>query len=203
MESPRRRHSQPVRLTAGSPAPIGLAPNSPARADAIVAGGAGQAGGKKMASAMGFFGKLRSAISADARLVEDLADLAGRNEYLVERLTRHAAICIYSGIKAGIEAIAAKESAHAKQLHTIVTERHTWPKFPERSGHEGANNWERLAGDLAALAAIAHGLRRAAVSWEAVDAALAGRLAELAAEDDACESELRRLTLKCDPQALD
>ncbi|HYB91855.1 MAG TPA: hypothetical protein VEC38_12505 [Candidatus Binataceae bacterium] len=156
-----------------------------------------------MASGMGFFDKLRSAISPETRLVEELAEVAGRNEILVERLNRHATKCSYPNLKAGLQAIAARESAHAKMLRAVLTERNTWPKFPEQTGHEGANNWERLSGDLSILAAIASGLRRAAAIWEAVDPALADRLSELADEDDACESELRRLTLKCDPQALD
>jgi len=156
-----------------------------------------------MASGMGFFDKFRSAISPEARLVEELAEVAGCNEVLAERLKRHAANCIYPNIKAGLQALAAKESGHAKMLRTVLAERNTWPRFPDQSGRDGASNWERLNGDLAALAAIASGLRRAAVYWEPVDAALAARLAELAAEDDGCESDLRQLALKCDPQALD
>jgi len=156
-----------------------------------------------MASGMGFFDKFRSAISPDARLVEDLADLAGRNEVLVERLKRHAANCKYPNIKAGLEALATRESGHAKTLRRILAERNTWPRLGEQTGRDGANNWERLNSDLAALAAIASGLRRAAVNWEPVDATLADRLAQLAAEDDSCESDLRQLALKCDPHALD
>ncbi len=57
---------------------------------------------------MDFFQRLFSPASARAELLEELAVLAGRNQGLVDRLKRHAALTS-PNIKTGHEAHAEKE----------------------------------------------------------------------------------------------
>jgi hypothetical protein len=151
---------------------------------------------------MGFFQKLFSPASADAELLEELAGIAGRNQSLVERLKRHAALASLN-IKTGVEALAEKEAAHIRVLHSILADRNVWSKLPEPALHDGSNNWARLSGDLEVLATLAADLRIAARKWESVDERIAAALTQLAVEDDDRESELRKLALKCDALALD
>jgi hypothetical protein len=156
-----------------------------------------------MATGMGFFQKLFTpAVSARAELLEELAVIAGRNQGLVERLKRHAALTGAS-IKPGVEALAEKEAAHVKALHSILAEHNVWSKLPEAALHDGSNNWERLTGDLAVLAALASDLRLNAMKWESIDEDIVGKLRQLSIEDDDHESELRHLAMKCDALALD
>jgi hypothetical protein len=56
---------------------------------------------------MGFIQRLFSPVSARAELLEELAVLAGRNQGLIDRLKRHAALTS-PNIKAGVEALAEK-----------------------------------------------------------------------------------------------
>ncbi len=152
---------------------------------------------------MGILSWLRSSASAESRLLTELAELTGRKQGLVDRLTRHAAMCTYPNLKAGVESLAEKEAAHVKTLNAILSARNVWSRLPEPPVHDGANNWERFGGDLELLASLAATFQRAAALWEAVDQAVADALAKLAIEDDERESELRKLALKCDPQAFD
>jgi hypothetical protein len=152
---------------------------------------------------MGFFQRLRSSTSARSNLLEELAELAGRSHGLAERLKRHAAMCSFPNIKHGAAAIAEKEAAHYKALNSILADNSVWAKLPEAPLHEGSNNWARLGGDLEVLGSLAADLRLAAVKWESVDDSIAQRLFQLAIEDAEYESELRKLALKCDPQAID
>jgi hypothetical protein len=152
---------------------------------------------------MGFFQRLFSPASARAELLEELAELAGRNQGLVDRLKRHAALGLSSNIKLGIESLAAAEAAHVKALNSILADNNLWAKLPEAALHDGSNNWARLSGDLGVLASLAAALRITAMKWEAVDEGVAARLLQLAIEDVDGESELRKLALKCDALALD
>ncbi len=154
----------------------------------------------EMASSMGFFDRLRG--SSKTRLLNELAKLVGSNEELAARLKRHASMAT-PNLKAGVQALADREAEHLKRLKTILSARDAWPRPPEPSAHDGNNNWERLGADLALLGALAAGYHRAIAQWEGVDTAVADELAAIAAEDDSLESELRKLALKCDPQALD
>jgi hypothetical protein len=156
----------------------------------------------EMATGMGFFQKLFSPASAQAELLEELAAIAGRNQGLVDRLKRHAALAALN-IKTGVEALAEKEAAHIKVLHSILADHNVWSKLPEPALHDGSNNWARLSGDLEVLAALAADLRIAARKWESVDERVAAALTQLSIEDDDRESELRKLALKCDALALD
>jgi hypothetical protein len=156
-----------------------------------------------MASGMGFFDRLRASVSTETRLSNELAELAGRNEALAARLVRHAAATTYSNIRAGVQALADEETVHLRRLKAILSARELWPRPPEPMAREGLNNWERLSADLELLSSLAAAFHRAAAEWESVDAAVADELAAIALEDDEHESELRRLALKCDPQAID
>jgi hypothetical protein len=155
-----------------------------------------------MATGMGIFSKLFTPISARAELLEDLAVIAGHNQGLVDRLKRHAPLTGAS-IKPGVEALAEKEAAHVKLLNSILADHNVWAKLPEAALHDGSNNWARLSGDLAVLAALASNLRLNAMKWESVDEGIVDKLRKLAMEDDDHESELRKLAMKCDALALD
>ena len=156
-----------------------------------------------MATGMGFFQRLRSSASTKAGLLEELAVLTGNNQGLVERMRRHAAICPYQNIKAGVVALADKESRHVKALNAILSDHNVWAKSPELPLHDGSNNWARLSGDLALLGSLAADLRLASVKWESVDEKTSNQLRQIANEDDEHESELRKLAMKCDAMALD
>lgn len=156
-----------------------------------------------MASAMGFFSRFRSSGSAEKRVAEELAGLAGHKEALIARLGRHAARCSYPAMAADLKVLAEKEAAHFKILRNILSDREMWPRPPEDQPREGSSNWERLGGDLAMLSALAAGLRLCAMHWEAVDQEIADTLGTMATEDVDHESDLRQLALKCDPQAFD
>jgi len=151
---------------------------------------------------MGFFQKLFSPVSARAELLEELAVLAGRNQRLVDRLRRHAALAS-ANIKVGVEALAEAEAAHLKVIHSILADSSVWAKLPELALHDGSNNWARLSGDLEMLRALAAELRINARKWESADESVAAKLLQLALEDIDRERELRKLALKCDTLALD
>jgi len=151
---------------------------------------------------MGFFQRMFSPVSARAELLEELAVLAGRNQGLVDRLKRHAALT-FSNIRSGVEALAKKEELHVKVIHSILADHNVWAKLPEAALHDGSSNWARLSGDLEVIGALAAGLRINAMEWESVDEAVAGKLLQVAIEDDDRERELRKLALKCDALALD
>jgi hypothetical protein len=153
-----------------------------------------------MASNMGFFDRLRG--SSTTRLLNDLANLVGSNEELAARLARHGSMAT-ANLKGGIEALAEQEAAHVKKLKVVLSSRNMWPRPPEPPARDGINNWERLGADLALLGALASGFHRASAQWEGVDPAVADELEAIAIADDDHESELRKLALKCDPQALD
>ncbi len=156
-----------------------------------------------MASGMSFFDRLRTSVSSEARLSNELAEQAGKNEDLVGRLERHAAMTAYPNIRAGVQDLADKEAIHLKRLKAILSARDLWPRPPEPAAREGVNNWERLSADLELLSSLAAAFHRAAAEWESVDQKVADDLAALALEDDENESALRKLALKCDPQAFD
>jgi hypothetical protein len=152
---------------------------------------------------MGFFQRMRSPASSEAGLLEELAVLAGKNQGLVERMRKHAAILPAQNIKAGVIALAEKEARHVKQLNAILSDHNVWAKLPELPLHDGSNNWARLSGDLELLGTLAADLRLASVKWEAVNEAISNQLRDLANDDDGHESELRKLAMKCDAMALD
>jgi len=151
---------------------------------------------------MGFLQRFFSPVSARAELLEELAVIAGHNQGLVDRLKRHAALT-GANIKSGVEALAEAEAAHVKVINSILADHNVWAKLPEAALHDGSNNWSRLGGDLAVLAALASDLRLNAMKWESIDEDIVGKLRQLAIEDDDHESDLRKLAMKCDALALD
>lgn len=157
----------------------------------------------EMATGMGFFQRLRSSGSSETGPLEELAVLAGNNQGLVERMRKHADICLYPKLKADVAALAEKEARHVKALNAILSDHNVWAKLPELPLHDGSNNWARLSGDLELLGTLAADLRLASVRWEPVSEAISNQLRQLANEDDEHESELRQLAMKCDAMALD
>jgi hypothetical protein len=136
-------------------------------------------------------------------LLAELADIAGRHQELADRLARHAGLCAYPNIAGGLRALAAREAEHARTLDTLLSEYHVWSKLPRPMGAEGSSNWSRVSGDLALILELSREMNEQALHWEAIDPAFAARLHTIALEDNRNLGELRKLALKCDPQALD
>jgi len=141
--------------------------------------------------------------SPTERLLETLSDLAAKNQALADRLSRHAGLCVYPSMKAALERLAAKESEHLATLGAILAQHRRSPKSTQLPARNGANNWERLTGDLAILAELSSELGRQAIHWEALDPDTAQRLQTIVDEDSHVLGELRKLALRADPQALD
>ncbi len=152
---------------------------------------------------MGILRKIRLSISAEARLLAELAELTGHNQELAERLERHAKLCAYEQMRPHIETLARGERTHLKQLHAILSEHRVWSRLPENPVHEGSNNWERLSLDLELLMRLAHRLLRLSNRWEGINEAVSQRLLALSEEDAVAGTSLRSLVMKLDPQALD
>jgi hypothetical protein len=134
---------------------------------------------------------------------DKFAQLAGRVEALADRMHRHAAMCRYPQMRKVVEELAVQQERHLKSFKALLAERNRWPRPPAAVAHEGSNDWGRLSGDLTELAALGDEMHRAAIKWEAIDAAVAAVLDRAGDEDVDYEAELRKIALKCDPQALD
>lgn len=152
---------------------------------------------------MGILQRIWTAPPPQAHLLAELADIAGRHRELAGRLARHAALCVYTNIAGGLNALAARQAEHAGALDAILSERHVWSKLPRPAGAEGASNWARVSGDLALMLELTREMNRQALHWEGIDPTLASRLHKIAIEDDRAVGELRKMALRCDPQALD
>ncbi len=152
---------------------------------------------------MGILQRIRGGASPETRLLEELAEIAGRHRGLAVRLARHGARCTYPNIARGLGELSARASEQARVLEALLRERNIWPRLPEDPAADGASNWQRVSGDLALLLELARAMNRQALQWESIDAALAQRLRDVALADNRDMSELRELALKCDPQALD
>ena len=151
---------------------------------------------------MGLFEKLRARISGP-RLIDELETLAGRCEALVNRMRLHAERGLYPSIANEVRAIADREAVHERALRKILAESGRWPRPPQNLPHDGSNNWERLSGDLEILLLFSQDLQRQAMRWESENPAIGDTLRKIATEASDNEVELRRLTAKLDPQALD
>ena len=152
---------------------------------------------------MGILQRIRGGASPDARLLEQLAEIAGRHRELAGRLARHGARCAYPNIAHGLADLSARAAKQAHALDALLRERNVWPRFSEDTAPDGASNWQRLSSDLALLLELARAMNRQALQWESIDVALAQRLRDVALANNRDMSELRELALKCDPQALD
>ena len=67
----------------------------------------------------------------------------------------------------------------------------------------GLQQLARVSGDLALMLELTGEMNQQALHWEGIDPPFAARLHTIALEDDRNLGELRKLALKCDPQALD
>ena len=152
---------------------------------------------------MGILEKLGLSVSSEERLLDELTDLADRNQAVVDRLRRHTELCPYPSMKQALERLAAKEAAHVNALKAILTPHGRWVSPRDLPSRNGANSWERITGDLEILSRLSIELGRNAMRWEAVNPEIADRLRTLVDEDAGVLGELRKLALKSDPQALD
>ena len=103
---------------------------------------------------MGIFGKEQTLVRGEQRLLDELAEIVGRYQGLVERLKRHAAMVMNGNIKVGVEKLAELEAAHLKALNAILSDRNgvvpasraTGPRGREQLGAAGASTsrcWAR------------------------------------------------------------
>ncbi|HVB81232.1 MAG TPA: hypothetical protein VNE82_14940 [Candidatus Binataceae bacterium] len=152
---------------------------------------------------MGILQRIWTPTAPEERLLAELAGIAGRHRELANRLARHAELCAYPNIASGLASLAARQSEHARALDAILKERHVWSKLPRAIFADGSSNWARVSGDLELMLDLSREVNQQALHWEGIDPSLAARLRTIALEDDRSLGELRKLALKCDPQALD
>ena len=136
-------------------------------------------------------------------MLERLAMVTGRYETLTQRLKRHAELCTYPNLKAGLERLAEDEASQANALKRILADLGAWPRLAETPSHDGSSNWERVSADLALQTELFRELNTQVVEWEGVDPGVAARLREFLDGEDRNAGTLRDLALKCDPQAFD
>jgi hypothetical protein len=152
---------------------------------------------------MGMFEKIRSSLSPQARLLAELAVTAGGYETLATNLKRHAELCTYPTLRAGLERLAAAEAAQERKLRAVLLDRGVWPRPSSEPQREGFSNWERIGSDLALGSKLFRDLNWQIVEWETVEPEFATWLREFVAEEDGNLGLMRDLGLKCDPLALD
>ena len=146
---------------------------------------------------------LRLLLSPRQRLLDGLAAIAEDNEALAANLSRHAEMCTFPTLRASLEQVAAAETAQAGAMRDLLLQNGVLPRLPGRPLHEGSSNWERLRNDLVLQVKILRALHTQLAEWTSIDQQLAERLRALAAQQDRWVEQLRDVTLKCDPQALD
>jgi hypothetical protein len=147
--------------------------------------------------------KIRQLLSPRGRLLDRLAETAADAEALAENLTRHTEMCSFPTLRAGLKELAAAETVRANAMRQLLLQNSVRPKCLRNPPHQGASNWERLRNDLALQVKILRALRSQFSEWTAIDPLIAEQLRECATEEDRHVEQLRDLTLKCDPQALD
>ena len=152
---------------------------------------------------MGILQRIWTASQPQERLLTELADIANRHQELAVRLARHADLCVYPNIAGGLSTLAMSEAEHARTLDTLLSERHAGSKLARQTGPDGSSNWQRVSGDLALMLKLAREMNEQALHWEEIEPPFAARLLSIALEDDRNIDELRKLALKCDPQAID
>ena len=152
---------------------------------------------------MGILEKIRTSFSPKTRMLERLAVVAGRYESLAQRLQRHAELCTYPNIKAGLERLAEDEADQANALRRVLADLGAWPRLAETPSHDGSSNWERVSADLALQTELFRELNTQVVEWEGVDPNVAARLRVFLDGEDRNAGMLRDFALKCDPQAFD
>jgi bacterioferritin (cytochrome b1) len=147
--------------------------------------------------------KIRLLLSPRSRLLNRLAETTADAETLAADLTRHTEMCSYPTLRAGLKDLAAAETAQADMMRRLLLQNGGCPKIPNKPSHEGSSNWERLQKDLALQIKILRALQSQLAEWVPVDLPMAERLRQSLIEADRHIEQLRDLTLKCDPQALD
>jgi hypothetical protein len=152
---------------------------------------------------MGLLEKIRTSFSPKTQMLERLAVVAGRYEALAESLKRHAELCTYPNIKAGLEHLAEDKAGQANVLRRILADLGAWPRLAETPSHDGSSNWERVGADLALQTELFRELNTQLVEWEGVDSNVAARLRVFLDAEDSNAGTLRDFALKCDPQAFD
>jgi hypothetical protein len=152
---------------------------------------------------MGILEKIRTSFSPKTQMLERLAVVAGRYEALAESLKRHAELCTYPNIKAGLEHLAEDKAGQANVLRRILADLGAWPRLAETPSHDGSSNWERVGADLALQTELFRELNTQLVEWEGVDSNVAARLRVFLDAEDSNAGTLRDFALKCDPQAFD
>lgn len=152
---------------------------------------------------MGIIEKIHAALWPRTRLLPELAAIAGHYEALAVNLKRHADECAYPNIKAGLARLAALEETQANKLRELLRERGASARLPDIPIHDGSSNWERLKRDLELQVRLVRDLNLQIPEWASFDEELSAHLREFAAQEHRNIGELRDLTLKCDPQALD
>jgi hypothetical protein len=152
---------------------------------------------------MGILEKIRTSFSPKTRMLERLAVVTGRYEALVQSLKRHAELCTYPNIKAGLERLAEDKAGQANALRRILADLGVRPRLAETPWHDGSSNWERVSADLALQTELFRELNTQVVEWEGLDPNVAARLRVFLDAEDSNAGTLRDFALKCDPQAFD
>ena len=139
-----------------------------------------------------------------ARAIDSLALIASRYALLADNLKRHAAMCNYPTLRSGLEQLATFQAAQAEAVRTLLERegrvlRSAGPKPPGAS----ADNWQRLNADLALQGELLRELNQAIVLLEGREHHAEAWLRDFANNEERSLGDLRDLTLKCDPQALD
>jgi hypothetical protein len=147
--------------------------------------------------------RITHSLTAKGRLLKELAAISGRMQGLADRLERHGQACVYPQMKSKIEDVEAGIKAQTKVLTGILSDNRVWARLPERAGHEGINNWERLSNDLISLGKINVDLNQQSVRWMPVDADIAERLRALVNEQVPLIDGLQEVAARSDPQAID
>jgi bacterioferritin (cytochrome b1) len=142
-------------------------------------------------------------LSPRKRLLNRLAETAADAEGLAANLTRHAELCTYPTLKAGLKELATTETGQANAMRQLLLDNGGSPQLPIVPLHDGSSNWERLRNDLALQVRILRALHSQLSEWSAIDPQIAERLRQSASQEERHIEQLRDLTLKCDPQALD
>ncbi len=141
--------------------------------------------------------------SPKKRLQNQLAEIAAVAELLANNLTRHTDMCSYPTLKASLAELAEAETAQSNAMRQLLLQHGVSPKLASGPPHDGSSNWERLRNDLDLQIAILRGLNSQYSAWIGIDPELAEQLREYAANQERRIGQLRDLTLRCDPQALD
>ncbi|MGA2409160.1 MAG: hypothetical protein ABSG46_02085 [Candidatus Binataceae bacterium] len=139
-----------------------------------------------------------------ARAIDSLASIASRYALLADSLKRHAAMCNYPTLRSGLEQLALFEAEQAQTLQSFLQRegRAAQAAAPSPPG-ASANNWQRLNADLTLHGELLRELNQVIVLLEGREHHAEAWLRDFAAREERSLGDLRDLTLKCDPQALD